>query len=131
MNANTEIQKQKTKSDKFTWVGVFALLILAIWGNAYFSSSQHEIMPVLRISGVALLIIIAFVLAALTQKGKAALTFIKEARAEMRKVVWPTRKETLQTTLIVAVITAVMSLVLWGLDSIMLKLVYFVTTLGH
>ncbi len=61
-------------------------------------------------------------------KVKATLAFAREARVEM-KVIWPTRQETLQTTLIVAAVTAVMSLILWGLDGILVRLVSFITSL--
>jgi preprotein translocase subunit SecE len=44
---------------------------------------------------------------------------LKEARGEIRKVVWPTRQETTQTTLIVVVVVLVMALLLWGLDSLL------------
>ena len=42
----------------------------------------------------------------------------KEARMEIRKVVWPTRKETVQTSLIVIAATIFMTLVVWGVDSV-------------
>ncbi|WP_438504165.1 preprotein translocase subunit SecE [Acinetobacter towneri] len=44
---------------------------------------------------------------------------MKEARVEIRKVVWPTRQETMQTTLIVVAVVLVMALLLWGLDSLL------------
>ncbi|MEX5381397.1 preprotein translocase subunit SecE, partial [Acinetobacter towneri] len=44
---------------------------------------------------------------------------LKEARVEIRKVVWPTRQETMQTTLIVVAVVLVMALLLWGLDSLL------------
>ncbi len=65
----------------------------------------------------------------LTTKGKATVAFAREARTEVRKVIWPTRQETLHTTLIVAAVTAVMSLILWGLDGILVRLVSFITGL--
>ena len=40
-------------------------------------------------------------------------------RSEIRKVVWPTRQETTQTTLIVVAVVLVMALLLWGLDSLL------------
>jgi preprotein translocase subunit SecE len=52
-----------------------------------------------------------------TEKGHAAWNLAKEARGEVRKVVWPTRQETTQTTLIVVAVVLFVSLVLWGLDS--------------
>ena len=66
--------------------------------------------------------------ALLTTK-KATVAFAREARTEVRKVIWPTRQETLHTTLIVAAVTAVMSLILWGLDGILVRLVSFITGL--
>ena len=52
-----------------------------------------------------------------TEKGSAAWALAKESRVEVRKVVWPTRQETTQTTLIVVAVVLFVSLVLWGLDS--------------
>lgn len=53
--------------------------------------------------------------------------YLREARAEMRKVTWPTREEAINLTSIVLVVTVLMSLFLWGLDvvfdSIMLRLI--------
>ena len=43
---------------------------------------------------------------------------LKEARVELRKVVWPTRVETGQTTAIVIVVVLVVALILWALDSL-------------
>ena len=48
---------------------------------------------------------------------KAAWDLAKEARVEIRKVVWPSREETTQTTLIVVAVVIFVALILWGLDS--------------
>ena len=52
-----------------------------------------------------------------TEKGHAAWELAKEARIEVRKVVWPSRQETTQTTLIVVAVVIFVALILWGLDS--------------
>ncbi len=53
--------------------------------------------------------------------------YFREARAEMRKVTWPTREEAINLTSIVLIVTVLMSLLLWGLDvvfdNIMLRLI--------
>lgn len=53
--------------------------------------------------------------------------YLRESRAEMRKVTWPTREEALNLTAIVLIVTVLMSMFLWGLDvifdSIMLRLI--------
>jgi preprotein translocase subunit SecE len=58
-----------------------------------------------------------------TAPGKAFFAFAGEARDEARKVVWPTRKETIQTTGIVLAFVFVMALFLWIVDSALLWLV--------
>ena len=53
-----------------------------------------------------------------TIEGKGALKLILESRTEIRRVIWPTRVETTQTTLIVIVAITIAGLILWGLDSL-------------
>ena len=45
-------------------------------------------------------------------------TFLQQVRSETAKVVWPTRQEVTQTTLIVVVIVLITALILWGVDSL-------------
>ena len=61
-------------------------------------------------------IVAAVVLGLLSQSGKRFIGFSQDAVSETRKVVWPTRKETIQTTLIVFVFVFVMALFLWLAD---------------
>lgn len=62
--------------------------------------------------------LLAVLLLASTSQGKQFVDLFRQAQVELRKVVWPTRPETTQTTLIVLVVVVVMSLVLWGMDSL-------------
>ena len=101
------------------------LLVAAIAGNSYY----RDVTLPLRALAVVVLMVAAAGIALWTTKGKATLAFAREARTEVRKVIWPTRQETLHTTLIVAAVTAVMSLILWGLDGILVRLVSFITGL--
>ena len=66
-----------------------------------------------------LLALVAGWIASLTEKGSEFLTLVKGSRTEIRKVVWPTRQETTQTTLIVFVFVIITGLILWGLDSVL------------
>lgn len=109
--------------DGLKWVAVFALLATAVVGNSLYG----ELSVVIRAFAVVGLVITAGVVASMTAKGKAAITFAGESRMEVRKVVWPTRQETLQTTLIVLAVTVVMALALWGIDGIMVRLVRLFT----
>jgi preprotein translocase subunit SecE len=125
MSANTEAQESGRGLEVMKWLVVAILLIVAIVGNYIY----RDVNLPLRALAVVVLIAIAGGITLLTAKGKATVTFAREARTEMRKVVWPTRQETLHTTLIVAAVTAVMSLILWGLDGILVRLVSFITGL--
>ncbi|MFP1724487.1 MULTISPECIES: preprotein translocase subunit SecE [Lonsdalea] len=125
MSANTEAQGSGRGLEMLKWLIVAVLLVAAVVGNYYY----RELSLPLRALAVVILIAVAGGIALLTTKGKATVLFAREARTEVRKVIWPTRQETLHTTLIVAAVTAVMSLILWGLDGILVRLVSFITGL--
>jgi preprotein translocase subunit SecE len=59
-------------------------------------------------------------LAAFTHTGRRVRHFLSESHFELRKVVWPTRDETIKTTLIIAVVVVILSLLL-GLIDLILK----------
>ena len=55
-----------------------------------------------------------------TALGHAALTFILTSRNEVRKMVWPTRQETMTTTLFVLFTVLVVGVFMWGLDALLI-----------
>ncbi len=124
MNASTENQPSGSL-DSLKWGLAILLLAGAVVGN-YIYGEQSVL---LRAVGVVIAVIIAGLVAGQTEKGRTAINFAKEARTETRKVVWPTRQEAVQTTMIVLAATLIMSLVMWGLDSILFELVGFITGL--
>ena len=65
-------------------------------------------------------VIAAFVVASFTRPGRLTREYLTESRFELRKVVWPTREETLRTTLVVLVVVIILSLLL-GLIDVLLK----------
>lgn len=112
--------------DLVKWLVVLGLLVGIIAANHWYG----EVSVLYRALVAVAAAVIAGVLAATTVKGSAFLTFAKDARVEVRKVVWPTRQEATQTTIIVLIATAFMSLLLWGLDLVIVQLVSFITGLG-
>ena len=64
-----------------------------------------------------------------TIKGKEFLYFIYQSKNEIKKIIWPSRQETIYTTLIVVTVTICMSLILWGLDNILFHVISFITHL--
>jgi preprotein translocase subunit SecE len=122
MNATSETPKGGL--DLVKWLGVLVLLALMVAANYIYEFSAVE-----KAASIVVLVGLAAFIAAKTSKGAAFIEFAKEARTEVRKVVWPTRQETMQTTIIVMVATLIVALALWGLDSILLSLVSFTTGL--
>ncbi|MDO6477716.1 preprotein translocase subunit SecE [Alteromonas sp. 1_MG-2023] len=122
---------EKTEStsnplDMMKWLVIFALLAGLIAANHMFGEVSVLVRALVAVAVVAA----AGFIAATTEKGSAFLTFAKESRMEVRKVIWPTRQETNQTTLIVMAATLIMALLLWGLDGIIVRLVAFITGIG-
>lgn len=99
--------------DWLKWLVVIALVGGGIFGNWFFrdESLLYRVLALVAIAGVA-----AFV-AAQTERGRSIWTLMREARTEIRRVVWPTRQETTQTTMIVLVLVLIFSFILWLLDS--------------
>ncbi|MCR3755378.1 MAG: Sec translocon subunit SecE [Sodalis sp. Psp] len=125
MSANTEAKGSGRVLEVVKWLIVFILLVIAIVGNYFY----REFSLLLRALVVVIIISIAGGVAMITTKGKSTVAFAHEAHTEVRKVIWPTRQETLHTTLIVAAVTAVTSLILWGLDGILVRMISFITSL--
>lgn len=73
--------------------------------------------PVLyRVLGLLVGLACAIFIAYNTAQGRSLLGFVEDARTEVRKVVWPSRQETMQTTVIVMIIVVVVGAFLWLLD---------------
>jgi preprotein translocase subunit SecE len=101
-----------TRFDWLKWSLTVILLLAGMIANHYYSEVS---LPIRTIVWLAILALSGFILS-YTQKGRWAISFCHDARTELRKVVWPTRDETLQTTLVVAVMVIILSLLLWGID---------------
>ncbi len=102
-------------ADNLKWTLVVALLAGALGAFYYFADESL----LLRVIGLVAVTGIAVAIALQTAKGRLAWSMVGEARLEVRKVVWPTRKETIQTTGIVIAMVAVMALLLWALDGLL------------
>lgn len=113
-----EIQ-QNVRFDWLKWLMVTLLLIAGVVANYYYGAQPWP----LRLLGWLLLMIVALGVASQTQQGKRTLEFAREARTELRKVHWPTRQETVQTTFVVAAMVIVLALVLWGIDGVLMWLI--------
>ena len=113
MSASTE--SSQSAVDWFKWIIVTLIVAGGVFGNWYYQDQSllYRVLALLALAAVA-----AFV-SFQTNQGKALWTLIKESRIEIRRVVWPNRQETTQTTFIVVMLVLVFSMVLWGLDSLL------------
>ena len=102
-----------SRFDTVKWLIVFALVAVAVVGNSYYSDQSL----LYRVLGILALAVVAGLVALQTAKGAAFWDLVKGSRTEIRKVVWPTRQETVQTTLIVVAFVLLVALLLWGLDA--------------
>ena len=112
MNSKAE---PENRLDSVKWLLVVVLVAAGVGGNVYFSGQSllYRVVALLALAAIA-----AFV-ALQTAKGAAFWKLAKEAKVEIRKVVWPTRQEATQTTLIVVGFVLLAALILWGLDSLL------------
>lgn len=113
MNAKAESSSGTLNTVK--WLVVTVVLGGAVVGNWYYA----EWPLIYRVLAVVALGAVALGVAAQTTQGAALTGLFREARVEVRKVVWPTHQETLQTTLIVVAGVLIMALLLWGLDTLL------------
>jgi preprotein translocase subunit SecE len=106
-----------SRYDSLLLLASVALLVGGMFAFYWFNGSLNaavRMLMLLAAFGAALAI------AYQTQLGRELWGYVTGARTELRKVVWPSRQEAVQSTLMIAVVVLVMSLLLWGLDSILL-----------
>lgn len=108
-------EAQPASLDALKWSLVVGLISGAVVGNMYYA----EMALIYRVLGVTVLSILAAAVFLTTAKGQKLKNLAREARIEIRKVVWPTRPETTQTTLIVLATVAVVAFLLWLVDSLL------------
>jgi len=96
-------------------IKLIAAVAIAIAGvAAYYLLAESS--DLVRVLAVVIMVAIALGVALWSEPGQRAWTFIRAADREMRKVVWPTRRETVQTTLIVVVMVVTVGIALWLVD---------------
>lgn len=109
------IEEQEYKLDYLKWLFVVLVVAGGVFANSYYS----EFPLYYRVPALLAGALVAIFVAANTAKGAALLQLFRESVVEVRKVVWPTKAETNQTTLIVIAVVFVMGLILWGLDTLL------------
>ena len=118
MNAKVEQASGTNAADIAKLALAAVLLVGGIVGFYYFSGAAQ----ILRVLGLLAAIVAAGFIGSQTGPGRALRFFLRESSIELRKVVWPTREETIRTTGVIVVVVIIISLIL-GLIDLILKVV--------
>ena len=102
-------------SNRVDTVKIIVALLIVVSATAAFYI-YPELTLLIRVFVLMAALVLASVIGLQTEKGRQIWSFLKDAQIEVRKVVWPTREETLQTTLIVVLMVIFIALFLWLLD---------------
>jgi preprotein translocase subunit SecE len=109
---NSKIDAQESSFDVVKFLIALSVVVVSLIGFYYYADASK----LFRVLGVLTGVGISGLVVASTSKGKNTIAFIREAQLEVRKIVWPTRQETLQTTLFVMIVVIVFAILLWVLD---------------
>jgi len=90
-------------------------LIAGVVGFYYFEDESQ----LLRVIGMLAVVAVAFFIVTTTNIGQRSLGFVRDARVEVRKVVWPTRQEATQTTIAVLIMVVLVAIMLWLFDMVL------------
>jgi len=108
----SKTEQSTSAIDTFKLMTAVLVLIAGVVGFYYFEEESQ----LLRVLGMLAVAVVAFLIAATSDVGRRSLGFVKDARVEVRKVVWPTRQETLQTTVAVLFMVILVAIMLWLFD---------------
>jgi len=123
---DTKADTGSTPLDTLKLVVAAAVLLGGLVAYYYYV----EVATVIRALGVLVAFGLAVVVLLQSTQGKALWRFIIASRVEMRKVVWPTRDEAIQTTIAVFIFTLIMGVFFWLLDMFLLWLTRLLTGQG-
>ena len=121
MVSKAEVQTNTADTIKLVVAG--ALVLLGLVAFYYFAGQSL----LLRVVGLLVIAGLAAFIVYQTDLGKRIVAFFRDARTEVRKVVWPSRAETTQTTVTVFIIVVIVGIFLWLFDMLLAYLFRAVT----
>lgn len=122
MSIKSNIAKKSSNIlEMIKWFSIFTLFITSIVGNYLCCNCSI----LLRMIVITLIFFIAMYVISITRIGRLLVIFGQESRVELKQVMWPTYRDGLNITLVVVAVTIVVSLILWGLDAIIVNVIAF------
>jgi preprotein translocase subunit SecE len=123
---NTKVENEATAFDAVKLAIAVAVAVGSIVGYYYYADYSS----LLRTIGLLLGFALAVVVGLQSAQGRDLWRFIQGSRVEMRKVVWPTREEAIQTTIAVLLFALIMGVFFWLLDLLLLWVTRMITAGG-
>ena len=130
---NNQPQSSASLTDILKQILSVLLVISGIAAFYYFSAdhaSFKEVALLYRVLGLVILMSVVLGIVFTTELGRSVWNFAIESRQEVRKVVWPTREETIRTTLLVFAMVFIVGFILWVLDMFLFWGIRFLTGQG-
>ena len=119
---DAKVDSKPTILDTVLLLASVVILVGSLFAYYYYAEES----ALLRSAGVLIAFAVAVWVALQSAQGKTLWAFVQGSRVELRKVVWPTREETMQTTLIVLVFATVMGTFFFLLDLFLRWFIAFV-----
>ena len=121
-----QVQESATALDAAKLAAGVAIVVAGLAGFYLLSTQPIWLRWIMVLAGIAL----GGLVGLQSYQGKTFWAFVQSSRIELRKVVWPTGKETRQVTLVVFFMVVAMSLFFWGLDTLLALLTRYLTGRG-
>jgi len=121
--SNQNVQTVTSIADR---IKLFGAVLVIVAGIVAFSVLDPQLATPVRAAIFIVSLLLAAGIAAISEPGRRFIGFSQESYYEVRKVVWPARKETVQMTGIVFAFVAVMGIFLWILDKSLEWILYSV-----
>lgn len=118
----SSVESVQGAGDKLRWWLAIAIIIAGVAANLYFVDTYPTIIRVLMVLGGVL---VGGFIGYSTHKGKSFAKFVKNANIERQKIVWPTKNETIQTTIMVLVLVVIIGFFLFLVDSLFSNLLEY------
>ena len=116
---NTQAEPATSVGDIVKQVFSVVFVVAGVAAFYYFSTDHtyfKEVRLLYRVLGLVVIVLMASGMMLTTDLGRSVWSFVLESKQEVRKVVWPTREETMRTTLLVFAMVFIVGLILWLLD---------------
>jgi preprotein translocase subunit SecE len=122
----TKVEEQPTFVDTAKLASSIAIVLGGLVAYYYFADASQ----LLRVLGVMLALAAAAVVALTSLQGRTLWKFAQGARVELNKVVWPTREETIQTTIVVIIVALIGGVFFFLIDWFLLWITTSITGQG-